>query len=58
MKHKGTKRLETTNLILRKFKLVDAKAMYNNWASDLDVTKFLTWNSHNNIEVSKSVIAN
>ncbi|MBC6003690.1 GNAT family N-acetyltransferase [Paeniclostridium sp. NSJ-45] len=56
MKHKGTKRIETENLILRKFELSDAKAMYENWASDSEVTKFLTWKPIDSIEVSKHVI--
>ncbi|MCU9810253.1 N-acetyltransferase, partial [Paraclostridium sp. AKS46] len=33
MNHKGTLRIDTKNLILRKFKLSDAEAMYKNWAS-------------------------
>ena len=56
MNHKGTIRIETDNLILRKFKLSDADAMYRNWASDEDVTKFLTWKPIDNIEVSENVI--
>lgn len=56
MNHKGTLRIDTENLILRKFKLSDAEAMYKNWASDSEVTKFLTWNPVNSVEVSKSII--
>ena len=40
MKHCGTQRLETDRLVLRKFKQKDAAAMYKNWASDEEVTKF------------------
>lgn len=32
MNHKGTKIIETKDLVLRKFVLEDAQAMYNNWA--------------------------
>lgn len=56
MNHKGTKRIETKNLILRKFELSDAEAMYRNWANDSEVTKFLTWKPHDSIEVSKSIL--
>jgi [ribosomal protein S5]-alanine N-acetyltransferase len=56
MKHKGTKRIETENLILRKFEISDAEAMYRNWASDSEVTKFLTWKPIENIEVSENII--
>lgn len=31
-------------------------AMYKNWASDDEVTKYLTWPTHPNIDVSKFVI--
>ena len=30
----GTKTIETERLLLRKFKVEDAKDMYNNWATD------------------------
>ena len=56
MNHKGTKRIETKNLILRKFELSDAEAMYKNWANDSEVTNFLTWKPHDSIEVSKDIL--
>ena len=56
MKHCGTKYLETDRLILRRFKKEDAEAMYNNWASDNEVTKYLTWPPHSNQEVSQSIL--
>lgn len=57
MKHLGTKRIETKRLILRKFTLEDAEDMFKNWASDNEVTKYLTWPTHSSIEVSKEVIS-
>ena len=56
MKHCGTKYLETDRLILRRFKKEDAEAMYNNWASDNEVTEYLTWPTHSNQEVSQSIL--
>lgn len=56
MKHYGTQRLETDRLILRKYVNSDAAAMYQNWASDKEVTKFLTWPTHSGMEVSQYVI--
>lgn len=56
MKHLGTKRIETERLILRAFKLTDAESMYKNWANDSEVTKFLTWKAHSNVEVSKRIV--
>lgn len=46
MKHIGTRPIETPRLILRRFTVDDAQAMYDNWASDPEVTKFLTWPPH------------
>lgn len=56
MNHLGTVSLETERLILRKFKLSDAEALYNNWANDSEVTKFLTWPTHTSVEVSEIVV--
>ena len=53
MKHIGTITLETERLILRRFTIEDADSMFNNWASDDEVTKFLTWPTHKSIEDSK-----
>ena len=56
MKHCGTQRLETERLILRRFVIEDSAAMYKNWASDEDVTKYLIWPAHSSQEISKGVI--
>ncbi|MGF0110246.1 GNAT family N-acetyltransferase [Clostridium sp. SGI.024] len=56
MKDLGTKTIETERLILRRFKMEDAEAMYKNWASDAEVTKFLTWPPHSSNEVTKKVL--
>ena len=56
MEHYGTQRLETERLVLRRFTTEDAVAMYQNWASDDEVTKYLTWRTHPSLEVSQSVI--
>ena len=56
MNHKGTVRIETDRLLLRQFEIEDAQAMYRNWASEDEVTKFLTWPTHPNVEVTKAVL--
>ena len=56
LQHKGTQLLETPRLILRKFTMDDAQAMYENWASDPEVTKFLTWSTHGSAEVTENVL--
>lgn len=56
MKHHGTQRLETERLILRRFVIEDAEAMYKNWASDDDVTKYLIWQTHSSPKITESII--
>jgi len=56
MKHTGTVRIETENLILRRFRIDDAEAMFRNWAGDDEVTRYLTWPTHSDVEVSRSII--
>ena len=54
--HKGTQIIETSSLILRRAIREDAEPMFRNWASDSEVTKYLTWPAHSNIAVSEMVI--
>ena len=56
LKHKGTVRLATDRLILRKITIADAPAMFRNWATSKKVTKFLTWFPHENVSVTESVL--
>lgn len=56
LKHCGALRLETDRLILRQFAVTDAAAMYKNWASDPEVTKFLTWPTHADADVNKAIL--
>ena len=53
----GTQKIETDRLVLRRFRLEDAEDMYANWASDPEVTKFLTWPPHSSVDVTKSLLA-
>ena len=57
MNHIGTTTIETQRLILRRFTLDDAQAMYENWASDPEVTKFMTWPTHAGVEISSMVLS-
>ena len=58
LNHTGTVRLETERLILRQTSITDAEQMFNNWASDPEVTKYLHWLPHSNIEVTKGLLEN
>lgn len=52
----GTQTIETKRLILRRFRVEDAEDMYNNWASDPEVTTFLTWPTHASVDVTRSLL--
>lgn len=56
MQHLGTQLLETDRLILRRFSISDTQAMFDNWASDKDVTKYLIWPTHQNTDVTKAIL--
>ncbi len=44
--HKGTKELHTDRLLLRKYRLSDAEQMFENYANDDRVTKYLSWEAY------------
>ena len=44
--HKGTQEIKTERLTLRRFTVADAPQMYENWAKDPRVTRFLSWQPH------------
>ena len=56
MIHCGTQNIETERLILRRFSTGDADAMFRNWASDPEVTKYLTWPAHTSTDVTRKVL--
>ena len=56
MNKTGTRVLETERLVLRRFVIEDAEAMFYGWCNDPDVTKFLTWPPHESVEVTRYVL--
>ncbi|MDL2325012.1 GNAT family N-acetyltransferase [Ruminococcaceae bacterium OttesenSCG-928-A16] len=57
MRHKGTQPIETERLILRRFTLEDAQEMFENWANDPEVTRYMRWQPHKRAEESAEVLA-
>ncbi|MDR2932282.1 MAG: GNAT family N-acetyltransferase [Oscillospiraceae bacterium] len=47
-----TPTIETERIVIRPLKISDAKAIYNHWAKDPDVLKYLRWNAHQSIDVT------
>ena len=54
--HKGTKIIETERLILRRVRKEDAQMMYDNYAGDDEVTKYLSWPTHTSPEICAMVL--
>lgn len=54
--HKGTHTIETPRLVLRRAVREDAEPMFRNWASNPEVTKYLTWPPHENVKVTQSLL--
>ena len=54
--HKGTQTIETSRLILRRACLEDAEPMFRNWASDPEVTKYLTWPTYEKVETAYQIL--
>ena len=46
MKNIGTVELESNRLLFRKASTSDSNAMFNNWANDKEVTKYLRWDDY------------
>lgn len=58
MEHKGTTVITSKRLLLRRFVIEDAEAMFHNWASDPDVCRFLTWPPHPDVNVTRRILQN
>ncbi|WP_334330073.1 GNAT family N-acetyltransferase [Companilactobacillus sp. HBUAS59699] len=56
MNNIGTVPLETKRLLLRRLKPDDAQSMYDNWASDSDVTKYLSWPAYDSIDQAQEFL--
>ena len=56
MNHIGTQKLETERLILRRYTAEDARQMFDHWAGDDEVTRYLTWPTHANVGVTEWVV--
>lgn len=54
--HKGTQTIETPRLILRRARREDAEPMFRNWASDPEVTKYLTWPTYETVETAYPIL--
>ena len=56
MEQKGTCPIETGRLYLGRFTMNDVYAVYENWAKDPYVTRFLTWPAHINPDITRQIL--
>ena len=56
MRHAGTQEIETERLVLRRLTPEDAGMMYQNWANDPQVTKYLRWEPHKNADETRELL--
>lgn len=54
--HLGTQVIETDRLILRRFNISDAQDIFDNWASNHQATKYLTWPPHERVEDTRALL--
>ncbi len=54
--HKGTVTIETERLVLRRFARDDASSLFNNWANDMAVCRYMRWAPHKNKEESRDIL--
>lgn len=58
MEDNKIKELETERLILRQIRLEDAPAVFKNWTSDDEVSKYVRWSTHKNVGETLEYIIN
>ena len=49
--------LETERLLLRPFSPDDAQAMFDGWANDPEVTRYVTWGPHGTVETTRALLS-
>ncbi len=57
LNNRGTQAIQTERLLLRRFTPADAEAMFQNWANDPMVTRYVTWPPHGSLAVTQELLA-
>lgn len=52
----GTNVIETSRLILRRFKQEDAYDVYKGWSSDIRLSSYVSWNIHTSIVEAEELV--
>ena len=56
MRHAGTQIIQTPRLTLRKIEVADGEMMFRNWANDDEVSRYMRWTAHQDVEETKAII--
>lgn len=56
LKHQGSIVLRGDRLVLRPYRQGDAQAMYDNWCSDPEVCRYLSWLPHQSVAESQRIL--
>lgn len=54
--HTGTKNIKTERLILRRYRKTDAKDVFESWAGDREVARYITFTPHVSKEYTKATL--
>lgn len=55
--HTGTLPIETERLLLRRYQMSDAQAVFTQWTSDPETSRFWTWSPHENVEETREMLS-
>jgi len=56
MIHRGTQAIYTERLVLRQLTVSDAEDMFRNWGNDERVSRYMSWEPHGNISVTRALL--
>ncbi|NLO09571.1 MAG: GNAT family N-acetyltransferase [Clostridiales bacterium] len=56
IKHVGTLLIDTERLHLRRYTMDDAQDMFDNWVNDAQVTRYLQWLPHGDIQITRNIL--
>lgn len=57
MEHKGTVEIRTQRLLLRRLREDDAQAMFDTWANDEEVCRYMSWRPHGDVDETRGILA-
>lgn len=56
LRHLGTQTLKTQRLVLRRYSLIDAQAVFDGWMGEQTICDQLDWTAHRDVNVTRRLI--